>query len=45
MADTNSTVKFKADISLLKSQMQAAQRIVIRANSEFIAASESMDDW
>lgn len=45
MADTNSTVKFKADISQLKSQMQAAQRQVKLANSEFKAASASMDDW
>lgn len=45
MADTNSTVKFKADITQLKSQMQAAQRQVKLANSEFKAASASMDDW
>lgn len=43
MAD--STVKFKADISQLKSQMQAAARQVKLANSEFKAATAGMDDW
>ena len=43
MADT--TVKLKADISNLKSQMQAAARQVKLANSEFKAASSGMDDW
>jgi TP901 family phage tail tape measure protein len=45
MADTNSTVQFKADISQLKSAMQTAQRQVKLANSEFKAASAGMDDW
>lgn len=43
MADT--TVKLKADISNLKSQMQAAARQVKLANSEFKAAASGMDDW
>ena len=43
MADT--TVKLKADISQLKSQMQAAARQVKLANSEFKAASAGMDSW
>lgn len=45
MADNNSTVQFKADISQLKSAMQQAQRQVKLANSEFKAASAGMDDW
>ena len=43
MADT--TVKLRADISSLKSQMQAAARQVKVANSEFKAAAAGMDDW
>ena len=43
MADT--TVKLRADISSLKSQMQAAARQVKVANSEFKAASAGMQDW
>ena len=45
MADTTSTVQFKADISQLKSAMQQAQRQVKLANSEFKAASAGMEDW
>jgi phage-related minor tail protein len=45
MADTSSTTSFKADISQLKSAMQQAKRQVALANSEFKAASASMDDW
>ena len=45
MADNNSTVQFKADISQLKSAMQQAQRQVKLANSEFKAATAGMDDW
>lgn len=42
---SDATVKLKADISQLKSQMQAASRQVKLANSEFKAASAGMDDW
>ncbi len=45
MADNNSTVKFKADISQLKSAMQQASRQVKLANSEFKAATAGLDDW
>lgn len=45
MADTQSTTKFKADISQLKSEMQAARRVVRLATSEFKAATAGMDDW
>lgn len=42
---TESTMKFKVDISDLKSNMKAAQREIKVANSEFKAATASMDDW
>ena len=45
MADTSSTTTFKADISSLKAEMQAAARAVRVANSEFKAATAGMDDW
>lgn len=45
MPNTESTTKFKADISQLKSAMQQAQREVKLANAQFRAASSSMDDW
>ena len=45
MANLNSTATFKADISNLRSQMQAAAREVRLANSEFKKASAGMDDW
>lgn len=46
MAKNNeSTTKFKADISELKSAFQEAQRAVKVANSEFKAATAGMDDW
>lgn len=45
MADNSSTTSFRADISQLKSAMQQAQRSVKLANSEFKAASSSMEDW
>lgn len=45
MADTQSTTKFKADISQLRSEMQAASRLAKVANSEFKAATSGMDDW
>ena len=40
-----STTKFKADISELKSAFQEAQRQVRLANSEFKAATAGMDKW
>jgi TP901 family phage tail tape measure protein len=45
MANLNSTATFKADISNLRSQMQAAAREVRLANSEFKKATAGMDDW
>lgn len=43
--NTESTTKFKADISELKAAMQEASRAVRLANSEFKAATSGMDDW
>lgn len=45
MADTSSTTTFKADISSLRAEMQAAARVVRVANSEFKAATAGMDNW
>ena len=45
MPSNESTVKIKADISKLKSEMQAAARQVRVVNSEFRAATAGMDDW
>lgn len=45
MPSNDSTVKFRADISQLKSAMQQAQRQVRLVNSEFKAATAGMDDW
>ena len=45
MAGNDTTVRFKADISQLKSQMQAAERQIKLVNSEFKAATAGMDDW
>lgn len=45
MPNLNSTATFKADISNLRSQMQAAAREVRLANSEFKKAAAGMDDW
>lgn len=41
----NSTVKFSADIANLKAGMQAAQRQIRLASSEFKKASAGLDDW
>lgn len=41
----DTTVRFKADISQLKSQMQAAERQIKLVNSEFKAATAGMDNW
>ena len=43
--NTESTTKFKADISELKAAMQEASRAVRLANSEFKAATAGMNDW
>jgi TP901 family phage tail tape measure protein len=43
--NNNSTTTFRADISRLKKAMQEASRQVRLAESEFKAASASMDDW
>lgn len=45
MADTSSTTTFRADISSLRAEMQAASRAVQVANSEFKAATAGMDAW
>ena len=45
MAQNESTMKFKADVSQLKTAMQEAQRQVKLANAQFKAAASSMDDW
>lgn len=43
--DSESTTKFKVDISELKKAMQEAKRDVAVANSEFKAVASTMDDW
>ena len=43
--DTESTTKFKADISQLKAAMQEAGRAVKAANAEFKAATAGMENW
>lgn len=43
--DSESTTKFKVDISELKKAMQEAKQSVAVANSEFKAVASSMDDW
>ena len=45
MPSTDSTTKFRADISQLKAAMQQASRAVKLANSEFKAATAGLDDW
>lgn len=45
MADNETTLKLKADISDLKKQFQQAQRTVRAANAEFQAATVGMDNW
>ena len=45
MPSADATVRIKADISKLKSEMQAAARQVRLVNSEFKAATAGMDDW
>lgn len=43
--DTETTAKFKADITELKSAFQEASRQVRLANSEFKAATAGLDNW
>ena len=45
MPKNDTTTKFKADISQLKTAMQDAARQVRLANSEFKAATAGMNDW
>lgn len=45
MANNESTMKFRADISQLRAEMQAAGRAIRVANSEFKAATAGTDNW
>ena len=45
MAENESTMKWKVDISQLKSAMQDAKRSISLANAEFKAATAGMDKW
>ena len=45
MAKSDTTTRFNADISELKSAFQEASRQIKLANSEFKAASSGMEDW
>lgn len=45
MADHESTMKWKVDISDLKASMQQAKRSISAANAEFKAATSGMDKW
>ena len=45
MAISDTTVKFRADISNLKAGMQAASRSVRLATTEFKRATADLDDW
>ncbi len=45
MADHESTMKYKVDISELKKNLTDANRSIREAQSEFKAASSSMEDW
>ena len=45
MPNNDTTTKFRADISQLKTAMQQAQREVKLANAQFKAAASTMDDW
>ena len=45
MADHESTMKWKVDISDLKASMQAAKRSISLANAEFKAATSGMSNW
>lgn len=43
--DYDATMRFSADISDLKKEIQEAQRHIRLANAEFKAAASGMDDW
>ena len=45
MADNESTMKWRVDISQLKSAMQDAKRSISAANAEFKNATAGMDKW
>lgn len=45
MPENTTTIKFKADISDLKKNIQEANRQIKLANAEFKAASAGMGDW
>ena len=45
MAQSESTLKFNADISGLKKGLADANRQIRLANAQFSAASSAMDDW
>ena len=45
MPSKETTVRIKADLSKLKSEMQAAERQIKLVNSEFKAATAGMDSW
>lgn len=45
MAENETTLKLKADISDLKRNFQQAQRVIRSANAEFQAATVGMDNW
>ena len=45
MAQSESTLKFNADISGLKKGLAEANRQIRLANAQFSAASSAMDDW
>lgn len=45
MADNESTMKWKVDISELKSAMQDAKRSISLANAEFKTATAGLDKW
>ncbi|WP_298535766.1 phage tail tape measure protein [uncultured Methanobrevibacter sp.] len=45
MADHESTMKWKVDISDLKASMQQAKRSISLANAEFKAATSGMSNW
>ncbi|MEE0264469.1 MAG: hypothetical protein UD936_02485, partial [Acutalibacteraceae bacterium] len=45
MADHESTMKYRVDISELKKNITDANRSIREAQSEFKAVSSSMEDW
>ena len=45
MPNSDSTTKFRADISQLKSAMQQAQREVKMANAQFKTFASGLDNW